>query len=137
MYDTIVTAPGSLGDVNPLIVMAQGLQAKGRRVVVATAERYLPLIERAGLGAGMLECEKNFAAVVNNPDLWHPRKGMKLVLGAVGQERMQEHYAWIASQYQPGKTLLVSHVLDFAGRVFRDANPSVPFCSVLPEPVML
>ena len=137
MFDTIVTAPGSLGDVNPMIAIARGLQARGRRVVVATAERYLPLVQRAGLGTRVLVPETVFAQVVDNPNLWHPRKGLNLVFGSAGQGFLEEHYEWVARQYQPRRTLLVSHLLDFATRIFRDAQPDVPFCSVVPAPAVL
>lgn len=138
MFDTIVTAPGSLGDVNPLIAIARGLQSRGRQVVVAAAERYLPLVERAGLATRVLVPEEYFGKVVDDPQLWHPRKGLKLVFGPAGQGFMVEHYRWIESQFQPGRTLLVSHVLDFAGRIFRDAHPSSStFCSVVPAPALL
>ena len=137
MIDTIVTAPGSLGDVNPLIAIARGLQSRGRRVVVAATERYLPLVERAGMATRVLVPEEHFARVANDPRLWHPRKGLKIVFGPDGQGFMREHYHWIASQYQPGRTLLVSHTLDFAGRIFRDAHPEAAFCSVAPAPALL
>lgn len=137
MFDTIVTAPGSLGDVNPMIAIARGLQARGRRVVVVAAERYLHLVEKAGLGARALVPESLFAQVVDDPNLWHPRKGLKLVFGSAGQGFLEEHYEWVASQYQPGRTLLVSHILDFASRIFRDAHPEAAFCSVVPSPAVL
>lgn len=137
MIDTIVTAPGSLGDVNPLIAIARGLQQSGRQVVFVAAERYLPLAAKAGLATRALMPEDVFAKVVDNPDLWHARKGLKVVLGPAGQGFMEEHYTWLGTQYQPGKTLLVSHILDFAGRVFRDAHPEVAYCCVVPAPALL
>ena len=137
MIDTIVTAPGSLGDVNPLIAIARGLQSRGRSVVVAAAERYLPLVERAGLTARVLVPEVQFAELVNDPRLWHPRRGLEIVLGPTGQRFLNEHYHWVAGLYRPGKTLLVSHILDFAGRIFRDANPTVALCTVVPAPALL
>ena len=137
MIDTVVTAPGSLGDVNPLIAIARGLQSRGRRVAVAAAERYLPLVERAGLVPRVLVPEEQFARVVDDPRLWHPREGVKIILGSAGQGFLDDHYRWLAGLYHPGRTLLVSHILDFAGRIFRDANPQAAFCSVVPAPVVL
>lgn len=137
MIDTIVTAPGSLGDVNPLIAIARGLQGRGRRVMFVAAERYLHLAQRAGLATRPLLPESVFSKVVDDPNLWHARKGLKVVFGPAGQGFLEEHYAWLKTQYEPGRTLVVSHVLDFAGRVFRDAHPEVAYCSVVPAPALL
>ncbi|MGN6136460.1 MAG: glycosyltransferase [Aureliella sp.] len=137
MLDAIVTAPGSLGDVNPMIAIARGLQGRGHSVVVATAERYVPLVERAGLTARVLVPEEFFARFVNDPRLWHPRKGLDIVFGPAGQAFMEEHYRWLESLVQPGRTILVSHLLDFAGRIYRDAHPESFFCSVVPAPAAL
>lgn len=137
MFDTIVTAPGSLGDVNPMIAIARGLQSLGRNVIMVAAQRYLPLAERAGLATRSLISEEVFSRAIDDPRMWHPRKGLQVIFGAAGQGFLEEHYAWLQSLYQPGKMLLVSHVLDFAGRTFRDAHPDVPFCSVVPAPALL
>ena len=37
----------------------------------------------------------------------------------------------------PGETVLVSHILDFAGRVYRDLHPETTFISALPAPALL
>ncbi|MEO8270765.1 MAG: nucleotide disphospho-sugar-binding domain-containing protein, partial [Aureliella sp.] len=44
---------------------------------------------------------------------------------------------WLEAHCVPGQTVLVSHVLDFAGRIYRDRYPQTPFVSVLPAPALL
>ncbi len=137
MIDTVVTAPGSLGDVNPMLAIARGLAAAGREVIVVTAERYLPLAQKAGLATRALVDETEFSRAVNDPRLWDARKGLEVVFGSQVQGLIAKHYRWLTEIYQPGRTLLVSHVLDFAGRIFRDKHIECRHCVIVPAPAVL
>ncbi len=135
--DTIVTAPGSLGDVNPMLAVARQLQLQGRSVVFLAAERYLPLAEKAGLATRSLVSEQQFAKVLNNPRLWRPMHGARIILREVVGDYLESHFAWIEANYRPGETMLVSHILDFAGRIFRDLHPEAFLVSVVLAPAIL
>lgn len=137
MQQTIVTAPGSLGDVNPMLAIARELQHAGHNVLFLAAERYLALADRAGLRTRMLVTEEQFQRLAGNPHMWHPRHGAKLIFEEAVQHFLEPHYRWLEATCQPDKTLLVSHVLDFAGRVYRDRYPQTRFVSVLPAPALL
>ncbi len=137
LHDTIVTAPGSLGDVNPLLAIARYLQQRGRRVVFLAAERYLHLAERAGLACHPLVDEESFAELLADPLMWHPRHGARLILDKAVSAFLRPHYAWLEQNCQPGRTLLISHVLDFAGRIYRDRHPQTRMVSVLLAPALL
>lgn len=135
-HDTIVTAPGSLGDVNPLLGIARSLQARGRRVLFLAAEPYLHLAERAGLQTRVLTSRAEFNELVQNPRVWHPRHGPKLLLDNMLGELINPHYEWLLENCVPGETLLVSHFLDFSGRVFRDRFPKSKLATVVLAPVL-
>jgi UDP:flavonoid glycosyltransferase YjiC (YdhE family) len=134
MHDTIVTAPGSLGDVNPLLGIAQQLQAQGRNVLFLAAEPYLPLAERAGLQTKPLTTQHEFHELCHDPNLWHPRRGPKLLFDKALRLSLVRHYDWLEQNCVPGKTLMVSHFLDFSSRVFRDRHPSTRLVSVVLAP---
>ncbi len=133
----IVTAPGSLGDVNPMLAIARELHRSGERVLFLTSERYLPLAQRAGLLVHSLVSEEQFQRMSRHPQLWHPRHGAKLLLREAVEHFLETHYDWLEATCVPGQTVLVSHVLDFSGRIYRDRYPQIPFVSVLPAPAML
>lgn len=133
----IVTAPGSLGDVNPLLAIACGLRQAGHEVLFLAAERYLPLAQRAGLATKSLVTEEQFRRLTGNPQLWHPRHGARLIFREAVEHFLEDHYNWLEQHCIPGQTTLVSHVLDFAGRIYRDAHPQTKFVSVLPAPALL
>lgn len=135
-HDTIVTAPGSLGDVNPMLGIARSLQSRGRRVLFLAAEPYLPLAERAGLQTRVLTSNAAFHELVSNPNIWHPFHGPKLLLDKMLGDTINPHYEWLLENCVPGETLLVSHVLDFAGRVFRDRFPQTRLATVVLAPVL-
>ncbi len=135
-HDTIVTAPGSLGDVNPMLGIARSLQARGRRVLFLAAEPYLHLADRAGLQTRVLTTRAEFDALVRNPSVWHPRTGPKLLLDKMLGDSLNPHYEWLLQSCVPGETLLVSHLLDFGGRIFRDRFPETKLATVVLAPVM-
>ena len=135
-HDTIVTAPGSLGDVNPLLGIARSLQDQGRKVLFLAAEPYLHIAERAGLQTRVLTSRAEFNELVKNPNIWHPRRGPRLLLDKMLGEAINPHYEWLLENCVPGETLLVSHMLDFGGRVFRDRFPETKLASVVLAPVL-
>lgn len=135
-HDTIVTAPGSLGDVNPLIGIARGLQKLGRSVLFLAAEPYLHIAERAGLKTRVLTSQADFNELVHNRNVWHPRHGPRLLLDKMLGDSINPHYEWLLENCVPGETLLVSHLLDFGGRVFRDRFPTTRLVNVVLAPVM-
>ncbi len=137
MHDTIVTAPGSLGDVNPMLAIARILQSEGRQVLFLSAERYLHLAHNAGLATHALFDEQQFSHFVADPELWHPRRGLQHIFEKAVNNVLRSHYAWLVEHCQPGKTLLVSHLLDLAGRIYRDKYPSTRFVTVVPAPTPL
>jgi rhamnosyltransferase subunit B len=136
-YDAVVTAPGSLGDFNPMLGIARRLQSLGRRVLMIGAEPYLPLAVRAGLDVRALVSTEDFQSSVSNPDLWHPRHGLRLIFDKMVGEGIEGHYRWLEENFDPSKTILVSHMLDFAGRVYRDRHPECRQATVLLSPSVL
>ncbi len=133
----IVTAPGSLGDVNPMLAIARELRRSGERVVFLTSERYLPLAQASGLEVQSLVSEEQFQRMTRHPQIWHPRHGARLLFREAVEHFLEPHYDWLEANCSPGQTVLVSHVLDFAGRIYRDRYPQTPFVSVLPAPALL
>ena len=83
MQKIVITAPGSLGDVNPMLAIAKALTEAGHEVLFLAAERYLHLAERAGVESKALVDEEQFDRFAANPKLWHPRHGAKLIFREV------------------------------------------------------
>jgi len=117
----VMTPVGSSGDVNPFVAIGRVLRRRGYDVTVLAPEVFEPVVSRAGLRFVPTESAEAFERVTQDPDLWHPLRGMHLMFKLVG-ERLRESYARLEAVYQPGRTVLVGHTLAFATRVFEEAN---------------
>ncbi len=135
--DTVVTAPGSLGDFNPMLGIARQLQRMGRQVLMIGAEPYRDLALRAGLQFHPLVSSETFYKTLEHPDLWDAWRGPRLIFDQMLGESLDRHYAWLEQNCDPERVLLVSHMLDFAGRIYRDRHPECRQASVLLSPSVL
>ncbi len=112
---------GSSGDVHPFVGIGRALAQRGHDVTLATAEPFREMIEKAGLRCVVHQSEEEFHGVIAHPDLWHPRKGVRLVLREVAR-RLQDAYDGLCEDWDPSNTLLVEHSLAFAARVYEEAH---------------
>lgn len=135
MTRILLTPVGSAGDVNPFIWIGRALKRRGHEVILISAAPFRAAAEREGLGFVAVGDEEEFARATEDPDLWHPRKGLRLVLENVAL-MMRRGYAAIDALYEPGRTLLVSHALAFSTRVFEERH-AAPAVSVHLSPSVL
>ena len=80
----VILSFGTLGDIYPFINIALALQDKGHRVTFlcpSVHERYAKDAKIVCYGLGT---DEQYLSVINNPDLWHSRKGVPLVLQSIG-----------------------------------------------------
>lgn len=71
----LVLASGTVGDVLPLAKLALRLQARGWPVRMVVPAYHGPLVRTAGLPCQTLGTVEETQAVLDNPELWHERKG--------------------------------------------------------------
>ena len=133
----ILSAPGSRGDVNPMIAIGRRLLEDGHEVVISLAEPYAEVAEQAGLQVESLIGRDKFTEMLGDPNVWKPIRGPLQVFRSVVSEFLERHQKVIHRYHVPGETVLVSHPLDLASRVFRDAHPETPLASVHLQPVIL
>jgi rhamnosyltransferase subunit B len=133
----ILSALGSRGDVNPMLAMALALRDAGMHTLVIVAEPYKQVVQSLGLPVEVGLSAEIFNATIRDPNLWHPIRGPRLLLGGLVAESIPGMYDLIARHHQPGNTVLIAHPLDLAARVFRDAHPETPLASVHLAPATL
>jgi rhamnosyltransferase subunit B len=117
----LLTPVGSSGDVHPFVGIGRALRTRGHDVTLVTAEQFRRISERAGLRFVATRSEADFERLTKHPDLWHSRRGLTLVLQSLAPV-MRTDYRLIADAYEPGRTVLVSHTLAFAARVFEEVH---------------
>ena len=126
---------GSGGDVLPFIRLGMALKARGHAVTVITNSLYEPLARHAGLAFVEWISPEAMQAVANDPDLWHPTKGLLLALRTLGpwHRQLLEH---IAARHVPGQTVLVAGSYALAARIAHD-HLGVPLATLLLQPAFL
>ena len=113
---------GSHGDVHPFVGIGAVLLARGHRVTVLTAEPFRDEAVRNGLGFVPTISTDEYHAVMHHPDLWHPRKGLRVILdGRLLRKYLPAVVELIREHYRPGETVAVAGSLAFAARIAHDA----------------
>src|SRR5437867_2205856 len=113
----VLTPVGSAGDVNPFVIVGRELRRRGHRVTVIVPEVFAGVVSNAGLELVVVGTAEEYERATNNPDLWHPRRGVVVALKEV-VKHLRPAYAAIERLYEPNETMLVGHALSFFARVF-------------------
>ena len=125
----LILAVGSYGDVLPLVGMARELQQRGHRVTIFTSAHFQELVQKAGVGFTPLGTADDYDAIANNPALWHPHKGWRLIMKQIVSSALGETYTLLKSKIIPGNTLLISSTLGFAARLLQETH-HIPHATV-------
>jgi len=133
----ILSAPGSRGDVNPMVSIGRELRKRGFDVVISLAENYAEVAEANGLMAERLISEDEFNLMISDPNVWKPISGVRAVLRDAAGKFLEPHLSVIQKYHRPGKTILVAHPLDFASRIFRDHETTTPMVSIQLSPAIV
>ncbi|WP_436716157.1 nucleotide disphospho-sugar-binding domain-containing protein [Roseiconus lacunae] len=133
----ILSAPGSRGDVNPMVAIGAELRRRGFDVMISLAAPYADIARQADLIPHSLIDEAQFEGMLADPSMWKLLRGMRRVIRGIASDFLTPHFELIRRHYRPGKTVLVSHPLDFGSRIFRDVEPSVALVDIHLAPVML
>ena len=133
----ILSAPGSRGDVNPMIAIGRELRLRGCDVVISLAEPYVPLAEAAGLQSETIVSRQEFDQLLSDRRVWTAFGGVRRLLDGVAVPLIKRHQQVIDKHHRLGETVLVSHPLDLASRLFREHRDDVPLVDIHLAPSML
>jgi rhamnosyltransferase subunit B len=100
----VLTPVGSSGDVNPFVAVGRALRARGHDVTMIAPGPFAEVAARAGLRFVSGWAADEFDRATKDPDLWHPQRGLRLILRTAAAQ-MRAHYAAIASVYEPGRRI--------------------------------
>jgi UDP:flavonoid glycosyltransferase YjiC (YdhE family) len=123
---------GSHGDVHPFVGLGQALLARGHRATLATNVHFEDLAKRVGLDFVAVGDEALFREVTEDPDLWHPVRGFRLVVKAT-LLAMRPIYELIASRYASDGTVVAAELTAYGARIAQEAL-GVPMVSVHNQP---
>lgn len=120
----ILSAFGSYGDVLPMIGVGATMRRRGWRVQVIVNPYFADVVAQAGLELLPLGSAEEYRELTYHADLWHPRRGLKLVLSRGAAAYLRAAYAHVGENYRPGETVIGAHGLDLASRIFHDKHAS-------------
>ena len=76
---------GSAGDVYPLLGIGRVLADRGHEPVVLTNGHFRPVVEALGWRLVETGTDDEYRRLTRDPDLWHPTRSPKLIMGMIGR----------------------------------------------------
>ena len=110
----VVITAGTTGDVHPFIRIAKSFQAIGRRVTFITHTFHAKLLHGSGLTFVGFGTEEEYLRIIQDPNIWHPRRGFSALLASYGDQLLQLDSA-IRSTLSDGPVVLIAHPLTVPG----------------------
>src|SRR3954468_9385451 len=98
----VIVALGSGGDVYPMIALGAGLAARGHQVHLVSSPHFGPPARAAGLTFHACASEEDERRALEEPDLWKPLKGFRLLLQGI-LELLPATYRIICEHHVPGR----------------------------------
>ncbi len=111
----LVVTVGTAGDLFPFMAMAQALQRAGRRVTVLTNRVHEPTVRAAGLACVPLGTVEDYQRLIANPEVWHPRRGLALLLGQYREAMPELLQALRAATAGDTSSVVLAHPLAVPG----------------------
>jgi rhamnosyltransferase subunit B len=125
---------GSAGDVHPFIALGAALKARGHRATILTNPIFQKLIEAQGIGFLAVGTAAAANAAIANPELWHLRKGFK-VIAQVVVPAIEQIYRLI-DRHADSRTVVAFSSLAFGARVAQE-KLGIPSASVHLQPSVI
>jgi UDP:flavonoid glycosyltransferase YjiC (YdhE family) len=119
MHHLLVTM-GSHGDVHPFVGLGVRLRHRGHRVTVAANECFAEMVRQAGLEYATLGSALEFQEALNNPDLWHPRRGFKAVFEHGVMPLIRPTYELVQRFAGEGEVIVTAHSIAFGARIAQE-----------------
>jgi UDP:flavonoid glycosyltransferase YjiC (YdhE family) len=128
----LLIAIGSHGDVHPFVGLGLTLRARGHDVTVVANGHFEPLVRRVGLGFAPAGTDEQYQFLARVPELWHPRRGFHLIMQNT-LELLRPVYEFVADQYVPGETVVVTSTLGMGARIAQE-KLGIPMATVHLQP---
>jgi rhamnosyltransferase subunit B len=132
--NVLLPTMGSAGDVHPFIALGAALKARGHRATILTNPIFQALIEAQGIGFLAVGTAEEANAAIANPELWHLRKGFK-VIAQVIVPAISQIYRLI-EKHADSNTVVAFSSLAFGARIAQE-KLGVPSASVHLQPSVI
>ncbi|HSR34897.1 MAG TPA: nucleotide disphospho-sugar-binding domain-containing protein, partial [Anaerolineae bacterium] len=131
----LMVALGSAGDVNPFLGLALALRNRGHEITLLSAPRFAGAAGAVGAEFYALGTAEEYDAMYEEPDLWHPRRGLKIYFSYLA-ELVNQTVRLVEALHKPAETVVLAPFQCFGARVAQEAI-GVPLGTILPYPISL
>jgi len=131
----ILIAIGSCGDVHPILAIGGELASRKHEVIVLTNPSFASLVKRLGLHFKPLGTSEEFDTVADNPNVWHPVRGFKLLARWAMLHTMRPIYELLQELYLPGQTVVSAPLTAFGARLAQE-KIGLPLATLHLQPVV-
>ncbi len=118
----LILAIGSYGDVLPLIGLGQRLRSQDYKVTLFTNDHFSDLVQQADLTFVPLGTQTDYDNLAQNPALWHPHKGWRIIMTKLASSHLRTAYNTLCAHVKTKSTLLLSSTLGFAARLVHETH---------------
>jgi rhamnosyltransferase subunit B len=132
----ILIPVGSSGDVHPLVGVAIALKVRGHRVTVCTNGYFRELVERNGLEYVEFGTREEYLKVIDDPDIWHPRRGTQRVMTNLIEKMLHASYEWLVERWSREKFTLIASPLCMGARLAHETH-AIPLISTHLQPLVM
>ncbi len=135
MARMILIAIGSHGDVHPILGIAGKLKQLGHEVIVLTNPYFEPLVQRLGFSFRHLGTAEEFQTVSDNPAIWRPVSGFKLLARWGMLHTMEPLYQHLQQLYIPGNTAVAAPITATGARIAQE-KLGLPLATIHLQPAI-
>ncbi len=131
----LISCVGSAGDVHPFLAIGQALAHRGHAVELMASPHFEARVAAAGLGFVPFGSTDDYARIVEQAELWSPRRGFALLWRELQPRLVAAHDALLA-RVEPGRTVLVGSTLAWHVRLAQETH-GLPAATVHLSPLCL
>ena len=137
MPHAFISAPGSRGDVNPMLAIASELRRRDWQVHVAISEPYAELVTAIDCRVEVIGSREEFDQMIALPGLWRPLSGGRIIFKNAVPGFNIPYFKRLLELAPSESSVLIAHPLDFASRVFHQLYPRISLVNVHLAPTTL
>lgn len=105
----VLVSFGSAGDLYPFLGLAQAFQRLGRDVLLLCSAVHADALSRSGVPWQAVGDGEDYHRALADPDLWHPRRGIQVLLRHFGRHMQQLREVLLATLQPDEPALVLSH----------------------------
>jgi rhamnosyltransferase subunit B len=126
---------GSAGDVHPFIALGCALRRRGHRATLITSPYFQETIEAQGLGFLPIGTRGDLEDAIQDPHLWHPRRGFEVVARRAIIPAISAVYHALEAHASPD-TVVAASSIAFGARIAEE-RLGIPTATIHLQPTVL